>query len=154
MHCHFLWYELAFPTGRDSETFRDNGTEVPSLSRDKGTMGQAQNLNAEQAEPGFWDPVTGRAGMGRDGILTACPVPSLYIPGQPLERPRNKRKKNTEFVPGLLHLHWDNGTAGQAKLFFPRQMYSGTGKLFYPGTKGQREVTSQFVPGRPIPWKP
>ena len=29
--------ELAFPTGQDSETFRDNGTEVPSLSRDNGT---------------------------------------------------------------------------------------------------------------------
>ena len=28
---------LVFPTGRDSETFRDNGIEVPSLSRDKGT---------------------------------------------------------------------------------------------------------------------
>ena len=35
---------VAFPTGRDSETFRDNGTEVPSLSRDKGTTGQAKNL--------------------------------------------------------------------------------------------------------------
>ena len=36
--------KLAFPTGRDSETFRDNGTEIPSLSRDKGTTGQAKNL--------------------------------------------------------------------------------------------------------------
>ena len=35
---------LGFPTGRDSATFRDSGTEVPSLSRDKGTTGQAQNL--------------------------------------------------------------------------------------------------------------
>ena len=34
---HPPWNRLAFPTGRDSETFRDNGTEVPSLSRDKGT---------------------------------------------------------------------------------------------------------------------
>ena len=32
---------LGFPTGRDSATFRDKGTEVSSLSRDKGTMGQA-----------------------------------------------------------------------------------------------------------------
>ena len=30
--------------GRDSATFRDNGTEVPSLSRDKGTTGQAKNF--------------------------------------------------------------------------------------------------------------
>ena len=34
-------FELGFPTGRDSATFRDKGTEVPSLSRDKGTTGQA-----------------------------------------------------------------------------------------------------------------
>ena len=37
-------YRLEFPTGRDSATFRDKGTEVPSLSRDKGTTGQAKNL--------------------------------------------------------------------------------------------------------------
>ena len=30
--------------GRDSSTFQDNGTEVPSLSEDKGSTGQAQNL--------------------------------------------------------------------------------------------------------------
>ena len=47
---------LRFPTRRDSVTFRDKGTEVPSLSRDKRTMGQAQNL------------ATGRAG-------TACQNP-------------------------------------------------------------------------------
>ena len=35
---------LGFPTGRDSATFRDNGTEIYSLSRDKGTTGQAQNF--------------------------------------------------------------------------------------------------------------
>ena len=29
--------KLGFPTGRDSATFRDKGTEVPSLSWDKGT---------------------------------------------------------------------------------------------------------------------
>ena len=30
--------------GRDNATFRDKRTEVLSLSRDKGTTGQAQNL--------------------------------------------------------------------------------------------------------------
>ena len=34
--------------GRDSATFQDKGTEVPSLSRDKGAMGQAQNLTTGQ----------------------------------------------------------------------------------------------------------
>ena len=45
-------YQLGFPTGRDSATFRDKGTEVPSLSRDKGTMGQAQNLTKGLDGPG------------------------------------------------------------------------------------------------------
>ena len=38
------YYKLGFPTGRDSATFRDKGTEISSLSQDKGTTGQAQNL--------------------------------------------------------------------------------------------------------------
>ena len=42
---------LGFPLGRDSETFRDRGTEVPSLSRDKGTAGQAKNLAKGQGQP-------------------------------------------------------------------------------------------------------
>ena len=44
---------LGFPTGWDSTTFRDNGTEVSSFFRDKGTTGQAQNLAKEQ--DGTWD---------------------------------------------------------------------------------------------------
>ena len=39
-----FWVKLGFPMGRDSSTFWDKGTEVPSLSWDKGTTGQAQNL--------------------------------------------------------------------------------------------------------------
>ena len=35
---------VGFPTGWDSATFWDKGTEVPSLSREKGRTGQAQNL--------------------------------------------------------------------------------------------------------------
>ena len=33
-----------FPTGRDSATFQDKGTEVPSLSQDKRTTRQNKNL--------------------------------------------------------------------------------------------------------------
>ena len=50
-------YAIAFPTVRNSATFWDKGTEVPSLSRDKGTIGQAQNLP--------WD------GMGWDSLSKA-----------------------------------------------------------------------------------
>ena len=56
--------ELAFPTGRDSATFRDKGTEVPSLSWDKGTMGQTKNLAKGWDRPG--QPVKIRDGT-RDG---------------------------------------------------------------------------------------
>ena len=40
--------KLGFPTGRDIATFWDKGTEVPSLSRDKGTTGQARNIVLKQ----------------------------------------------------------------------------------------------------------
>ena len=57
-----MW--LGFPTGRDSLVPRDKGTEVFSLSRDKGTMGQKflhcpgtkgqpQNLATGRDGPGF-----------------------------------------------------------------------------------------------------
>ena len=61
--------EVAFPTGRDSETFRDNGTEIPSFSRDKGTMGQAKNLAKGRDGSGQPKSGTGRAGTAknRDG---------------------------------------------------------------------------------------
>ena len=52
---------VGFPTGRDSATFRDNGTEVPSLSQDKGTTGQAKNL--AKGRDGTGQPKFGR---GRD----------------------------------------------------------------------------------------
>ena len=58
-----------FPTGRDSVTFRDKGTEAPSLSRDKGTTGQAKNLAKVWCGPGQPKFGTGRAGIAknRDG---------------------------------------------------------------------------------------
>ena len=54
LYCiNFICTKLAFPTGRDSATFRDKGTEIPSLSRDKGTTGQAQNLTTGRDGTGF-----------------------------------------------------------------------------------------------------
>ena len=60
---------VGFPTGRDSTTFRDNGTDVSLLSRDKGTTGQAQNLAKGRDGPGHLKSWTGRAGTAkiRDG---------------------------------------------------------------------------------------
>ena len=45
--------ELGFPTGRDRATFWDKGTEISSLSRDKGTTGQAQNFATGRDGTGF-----------------------------------------------------------------------------------------------------
>ena len=64
-----FWFKLAFPAGRDSETFLDNGTEVPSLSWDKGTTGQAKNHAKGWDGSGQPKSGTGRAGTAkiRDG---------------------------------------------------------------------------------------
>ena len=76
----FGWSLVGFPTRRASATFRDKGTEVPSLSGDKGTTGQARNLATGWGGSGepvkIWDGTitiflsksgTGRDGTGRDG---------------------------------------------------------------------------------------
>ena len=55
--------QVGFVTGRDGATFRDKGTEVPSLSWDKGTTGQAKNLAKERDRLG--QP---KSGMGRGTI--------------------------------------------------------------------------------------
>jgi hypothetical protein len=66
-------FTLGFPTGRDSATFRDKGTEVPSLSRDKGTTGQAKNLAKGRDGPGWagtakiWDGTRDKTGQSRKG---------------------------------------------------------------------------------------
>ena len=65
----YKWFKLAFATKRDSATFQDKGTEVPSLSRDKGTTGQAKNLAKWQdgmGQPKSWTGRDGRAKI-RDG---------------------------------------------------------------------------------------
>ena len=46
---------VGLPTGRDSATFWDKGTEVPSLSLDKGTTGQA--LNLAMGQDGLGQPI-------------------------------------------------------------------------------------------------
>ena len=60
---------LAFPTGRDSETFRDNGKEVLIVVWDKGTTGHAKNLAKGRDGSGQPKSGTGRAGTAkkRDG---------------------------------------------------------------------------------------
>ena len=61
-------FTVGLPTGRDSATFRDNGTEVSSLSRDKGTTGQAKNLSKGRDGPGQtkFGMVRDNHNLGRD----------------------------------------------------------------------------------------
>ena len=61
----FDYFKVGFPTGRDSATFRDKGTEVPSLSRDKGTTGQAKNLAKGRDGTGRDSQNSGRDGRGQ-----------------------------------------------------------------------------------------
>ena len=75
-HPEIPGFILAFPTGWDSATFRDKGTEVLSLSWDKGTTGQAQNLAKGWDRPGepvkIWDRT--QAGMVPDFDSLSLPV--------------------------------------------------------------------------------
>jgi hypothetical protein len=158
-------FRLGFPTGRDTATFWDNGTEVSLLSRDNGTSSKSCHG-------------TGRAGtasqnmgrdMGRDRVLIFChgtgregfwqPVLSRKIPGQPRDRwekrvkklEKLKKKKNYIFffflhffVPGQRSLSRDRtGLDSQSKYGTGR----GTGQVnfFCPGTKGQENF---FVLGQ------
>ena len=63
-------FRVGFPMGRDNKTFRDKGTEVPSLSRDRGTTGQAKNLAKGREGPGQPKFGTGRVGIAKiwDGM--------------------------------------------------------------------------------------
>ena len=66
---------VGFPKGRDTATFRDKGTEVSSLSQDKGTTERAQNLarGQDSLSKSWTGQDTGQSiffcqNPGRDGI--------------------------------------------------------------------------------------
>ena len=58
---------LAFPTGRDSETFRDNGTEVPGTKgqRDKLKILPRDGTGRDSQNPGRDGPGQPKTGTGR-----------------------------------------------------------------------------------------
>ena len=82
---------VGFPTGRDSATFWDKGTEVPSLSRDKGTTGQAQNLKKG------WDR------LGQPVKIQARPVPWEEFELVPLSFCPGTTTKLLSLCPKKLH---------------------------------------------------
>ena len=77
-------FALWFPAGRDSATFWDKGTEVSSLSRDKGTTGQTQTLAKGRAGPGQPVKVLDRTWDGTvrdfDSLSRPVPLPVLSLP--------------------------------------------------------------------------
>ena len=167
MHC-----ELGFPTGRDSATFRDKGTEVSSLSRDKGTTGQAQNLAKGRAGTGFSYFSTGRTrtgrnfdilprdGPGRDFDSLSRPVPEY--PGTATGQKGKKCKKSKIFAKKKIFLTifdffltfffvvLSRDVPGQRSLSRDFCCCS------CPGTKGQRDKETflsrdKGTTGRPVP---
>ena len=56
----------AFPTERDSDFFRDNGTEVPSLSRDKLKILPRDGTGRDSQNPGQ-DGTHDKTGQSRKG---------------------------------------------------------------------------------------
>ena len=168
--------KLGFPTNQTefscSAGQRDNGTDVPSFSRNKGTTGQAQNLAMCQDGPGqdkhfFFVKILYRT-QDRMGQYFF----PLFLFQNVLFLFQNNlscfRTSFSCFVPGflLLLLSKDKGTAEQGNFFVSGQRDSGTRLIFCPGTKGQQDKdffcrgTSRrpipYCPGtsRPVPWKP
>ena len=66
------WYELGFPMGRDFLIPQDTGTEVLSLSWEKGTMGRKSlycpGTKGQQDYHGLGRNLTFCLRMGQDGI--------------------------------------------------------------------------------------
>ena len=151
--------------GQDSATIWDKGIEVPSLSRDNGTTGQAQNLAMGRDGSGqpvkIWDGT--RSGMEQSLFFpmiscftTSFPVIEHTLPV--LERPFLVLDVLfllfwdfwvSDFDPGqrslsrifALALVRDKGTAGQGNIFVPGKRDNGT---YCPGLSRDvpRDVTS------------
>ena len=139
-------YQLGFPTRRDSATFRDKGTEVPSLSWDKGTTGHAQNLATG------WDG-RGQPVKIRDGTITIFLSKSRmgHWTGQSLflslYSDNGLRVQNWKFFGFLGKEILSRDVKGQRSLSrdFCSCPCPGTRKYFCPGTKGQQDVPSRIV---------
>ena len=88
----------------------------------------------------------------RDGILTACTVPSRNIPGQKEKRIKNtilekQRSLSRDFCRCSCPETKGQRDSRTRKLFLSRD--KGTveqGNFFCPGTKVQQEVPSRIVP--------
>ena len=148
---------VGFPKGRDSATFRDKGTEVSSLSQDKGTTERAQNLarGQDSLSKSWTGQDTGQSiffcqNPGRDGIscfflfqnILSCFRTSFNC---------FRTSFSFFFFFGKVILSRDRKVCHRifSPAFVPGQRDNGTRNYFCPGTKGQRDVQFWIVPGRP-----
>ena len=105
---YFVWGSnyLEFPTRRDSATVQDKGTEVTSLSRDKGTGTSSKSCHGPgRAGTGRYslsNPGRGTRpdGTGRAGFLQAVPSPP---PGQKKKRGKRNRILKKKMVQPIFH---------------------------------------------------
>ena len=111
---------MGFPTGRDFLVPRDKGTTGQAKLFCPGRKGQQDRENYQGT--GFWQSVPSRPWISWDSQGTE-------------EKKKNKKLQflNRRFFP------WFSPVLSQD---FPGQRDNRTGKLFCPGTKGQRDVLS------------
>ena len=170
--------KLGFPTGRDSATFRDSRTGnffFPSLSRDKGTAGQAQNLATGRDGPGEPKFGTGRAGTakiragtrdktrqsrrGRSKIGKQCSKTEKVVLKQEndvLKQENDVQKQEIWSFFEIFKIHFVPGRPGTEEfvpghLLLPLSRDKGTlgQEFFLSRDKG----TTGRPAGRPVPWK-
>ena len=106
---HKMQFRVGFPTGRDSATFRDKGTDVPSLSRDKGTTGQAQNL--AKGRNGPRQPVKIRD-RTQDGT-----VPDFDSLSSPFSWDKTGQRRKGHSKTGKRRFKTENDVLKQEKMF-------------------------------------
>ena len=146
--------KLGFPTGRDFLIPRDKGTEVSSLSRDKGTTGQ-KSLYCQRDKlkilprnrPGRDFAILPRDGPGRD-----------FDTGQKGKKRQFLTFFEKKFANQIVVLSRDRRVCPRifAAALVPGQRDRGIRKLFCPGTKGQRDKETflsrdKGTTGRPVP---
>ena len=114
-------FKPAFPTGQDSATFWDKGTEVRSLSRDKGTTGQAQNLT--KGQDGSGQPVKIQD-MTREWTVHHFDSLSRPIPGDKTGQSRKVHSKTGKgrINSGKGHTKTEKDVLNQEKMFLNRKM--------------------------------
>ena len=147
------WYELGFPMGRDFLVPQDKGTEVLSLSWEKGTMGRkslhCHRTKRQQDYHWLGQNFTFYLRMG-----LACSVPWWDSIQKEKKTKNNLLQEKMGFFLQLLNLFCLSGidfVPRHSGIFppplVPGQRDSRTGKLFNPVDRDNDGISR-------VPWKP